>query len=314
MARTALRQPTIYDWRAVPDVIIEKLLAAERWRWEETLDWDPGSAWAELDLGRQLGTVSGLVTFAADGQPAGWTYYLVHNDTLQIGAFVSDSVGTTAALLEGILSDPSTADAARVTFFAFTTAPGVVDALRARSLTVDRYWYLRRDIVSNPGVRRSDIPKWRMDHLSATAALLQRAFEPRDLSRPFAPDGTDAEWQEYVARLVTGTGCGTLLPSACHSIGIGPDRLAAVALVTRIGPLSAHLAQLAVDPAMRGRHLGATLVEAACHAAAHAGCTRMTLLVGGGNQAARTLYERARFEPVGTFVAAGGVRRAFRAT
>jgi hypothetical protein len=40
-----------------------------------------------------------------------------------------------------------------------------------------------------------------------------------------------------------GTGCPmrhTLMPSACMSIGNGPNRLAAVALVTRIGPLTAH--------------------------------------------------------------------------
>jgi len=52
--------------------------------------------------------------------------------------------------------------------------------------------------------------------------------------------------------------------------------------------------------------MGASLVNAAFAGAARLGCTRMTLLVGGRNQAARALYERIRFEPVATFVAAGG--------
>ena len=307
MARVAtLRQVSMQDWRAVPDDVIQRLCAAEQRRWEKALDWNPGSAWAEIDRGRQLGTVSGLVTFGADGHPTGWTYYLVHDGALQIGAFAADSQGATAALVEGIFADPASQAARRVTFFAFTDAPGIAAALRARSLTVDRYWYLRRDLVGSPGGHAFDVCEWRMTHLQATAALLQRAFERRDLSRPFAPEGTDAEWLQYVAGLVTGTGCGQLLPAACCTIGTGPDRLSAVALVTRIGPLTAHLAQLAVDPAMRGKHLGTTLVEAACGAAARAGCTHMTLLVGDHNHAARALYAGAGFEPVAAFMSAGG--------
>lgn len=307
MGRAAtLRQAAIQDWRVVADDVIQQLCAAERRRWEEALDWNQGSAWAEIERGRQLGTVSGLVTFGADGQPTGWTFYLVHDGALQIGAFAADSQHATTALVEGVFADPASQAARRVTFFAFTDAPGIAAALRARSLTVDRYWYLRRDLVGRPGAHALDVCEWRMAHVPATAALLQRAFEQHDLSRPFAPEGTDAEWRQYVAGLVTGTGCGRLLPAACCAISTEPDCLSAVALVTRIGPQTAHLAQLAVDPAMRGRHLGATLVEAACRAAARAGCTQLTLLVGGRNHAARALYARAGFEPVASFISAGG--------
>jgi ribosomal protein S18 acetylase RimI-like enzyme len=171
---------------------------------------------------------------------------------------------------------------------------------------VDRYWYLRRSIVGASASPSPDVRMWRTDHVRATAALLCRAFEAGDAARPFAPNGTAEEWQRYVAQLVAGAGCGTLLPSACCAVGAGPDRLAAVAIVTRIGPLTAHLAQLCVEPAMRGRRLGTALVDAACGAAARAGCARMTLLVGGRNHAARALYQRTGFEPVSSFIAAGG--------
>jgi len=307
MARTAvLRQVACHDWRAVPDATIESLFAAERWRWESLLDWDLGSAWDELRLGRQLQTVSGLVATGSDGRPAGWTYYLIHDGALQIGAFSSASESATALLLDAIFNDPQTAQVDRVTFFAFTDAPGLVAGLRARGLAVDRYWYLRRSVVGARGAGSRDIRVWSMDQVEATADLLGRAFDSRDASRPFAPQGTGEEWRQYVIRLVTGTGCGTLLPTTCLSIGSGPGRLAAVALVTRIGPLTAHLAQLAVDPAFRGRHLGTALVEAVCGAAARAGCTQMTLLVGGRNHTARALYQRTAFEPVSSFISAGG--------
>jgi hypothetical protein len=35
--------------------------------------------------------VSGLGIVRRDGRPAGWTYYLVHDHALQVGAFVADS-------------------------------------------------------------------------------------------------------------------------------------------------------------------------------------------------------------------------------
>lgn len=294
------------DWRSVPIAVIHELYAAEQRRWENLLDWDPGGAWTELERGRLLGTVSGLVAFGPDGRPAGWTYFLVHGGALQVGGFVADSEATAVALLDGICSAPVSDAAERVTFFAFTDAPGLVAALRARGLVVDRYWYLRRNLVGAVGTPGSDMRSWTIQQADATAALLRRAFEHQDASRPFAPDGTAEEWQDYVTQLVTGAGCGSLLPAACYGIGAGPGRLAAIALVTRIGPMTAHLAQLAVDPQMRGQRIGSALVEAACGAAARAGCTRMTLLVGGRNQAARALYQRARFEPAGSFIAAGG--------
>jgi ribosomal protein S18 acetylase RimI-like enzyme len=225
---------------------------------------------------------------------------------LQVGGFVADSEPTAIALLDSIFAAPASGATDRVTFFAFTDAPGLVAALRARGLTVDRYWYLRRNIIGAGGTPGSDMCAWSNQQIDATASLLRRAFEPQDAARPFAPDGTEQEWQHYVTQLFTGTGCGSLLPAACYGIGAGIGRLAAIALVTRIAPMTAHLAQLAVDPQMRGRHIGSALLEAACGAAARAGCTRMTLLVGGRNQAARALYQQARFEPAGTFIAAGG--------
>ena len=127
MARTVtMRQVACHDWRAVPDATIESLFAAERWRWESLLDWELGAAWDELRRGRELQTVSGLVALAPDGQATGWTYYLVHDGAVQIGAFSSASESTTAMLLDAILADVRTTPANRVTLFAFTDAPGLV--------------------------------------------------------------------------------------------------------------------------------------------------------------------------------------------
>jgi len=78
--------------------------------------------------------------------------------------------------------------------------------------------------------------------------------------------------------------------------------------VTRVAERTAHLAQLAVDPQMRGRHLGKQLLEVACAAANQGGCGRMTLFVGGRNSRARSLYESSRFESMASFLAAGSLQ------
>ena len=141
--------------------------------------------------------------------------------------------------------------------------------------------------------------------LEKVADLLSVAYGGPDEARPFAPRGTADEWQEYVGQLTGATGCGALIPDACVCIPGGPNRVTAVALVTRIAETTAHIAQLAVDPQVQGRHLGAQLLDLACASAEVAGCRRVTLFVGGRNSRARRMYETARFEPMASFLAGG---------
>ena len=103
--------------------------------------------------------------------------------------------------------------------------------------------------------------------LQATAELLGRAYDGRDEARPFAPRGLAEEWSDYIGQLSMATGCGRLMSDVSICVPGGPNRLLAVALVTRIAEGTAHLAQLAVDPTMRGRHLGKQLLETACSSA-----------------------------------------------
>jgi ribosomal protein S18 acetylase RimI-like enzyme len=78
-------------------------------------------------------------------------------------------------------------------------------------------------------------------------------------------------------------------------------------VVTTVGPKTAHVAQIAVDPSARGNGLGAQLVCAAAAAAGAQGYERLTLLVAASNAGAGALYERLGFRQTATFLAA--VRR-----
>jgi predicted N-acetyltransferase YhbS len=89
-------------------------------------------------------------------------------------------------------------------------------------------------------------------------------------------------------------------------VAAGGEALDGAAIVTRLAPSTAHLAQLAVRSEARGRGLGRQLVELALEKAAAAGCDCMTLLVRESNGPARSLYARLCFTERAAFVAASG--------
>jgi ribosomal protein S18 acetylase RimI-like enzyme len=296
---------TALDWQSVSTDRMRLLYAAESQRWSSILEWDTAQAWPEIERGRLLGTVSGLVVVDDDDRVAGWSYYLVQRTALQVGGFVADSESAAQLMVDRILNAGVLDAVSTVTLFAFADAPGLAGALRARGLSVDRYWYLGRDLERRPPIRTTDVRPWRPDDVKATAELLARSYEPTDEARPFAPRGTLEAWTDYVAQLTGGPGCGTLLRDASFAIAGGPGRLLGVALVTQLSSGTSHLAQLAVDPQHRGRRVGAGLVELACLASAQAGYRRLTLLVSGRNSRARSLYDLLRFETLASFLAAG---------
>jgi ribosomal protein S18 acetylase RimI-like enzyme len=293
------------DWRDVDRERLAALDAAEIRRWSDVLGWDTASSWDQIELGRRLGTVSGLCALDAAGALAGWTFFLRHRDVLQVGGFRAASEGTTAALLDGILASDAATLAHAVTFFAFTDAPGLTDALAHRGLTVVRYDYLTKPLVAEPHTPSPGVRSWRTDDARAVARLLASAYPMPDEGRPFAPRGTAEEWQEYVGQIVSASGCGTIMPDASFVAPNGRDGLAGAILVTRLAAATAHVAQIAVDPAAERRGVGRLLIGAACANAREAGCTRMTLLVDDRNVRARRLYAHAGFVAVAGFVSAG---------
>ena len=296
---------TCEDWCHVPRDRMAALYAAETERWASVLEWDSAADWVEVEQGRLLGTVDGVVVTDDRNQVVAWSYYLIHRGTLQIGGFRAASEAASQMMLDAIMTDDVLAKVEGVTFFAFTDAPDLGAALRRRGMAVERYWYLGRDLTKRWTPALRDARRWRVDDAPATAELLARAYPGEDASRPFAPSGSAAEWSWYVQQLTQASGCGQLVPEACVAVPAGPSRLGAAVLVTRVSNAAAHVAQLVVDPQLRRQGTGGALVGIACEAAARAGFPRITLLVGGRNRSARQLYEGARFQPIASFVSAG---------
>ena len=86
------------DWCDLPASVVAPLYQTEIDAWAATLEWDSSQDWLEVERGRLLRTVSGLVVTDDRGAVVGWTYFLVHGRTLQIGSFVSNSEACTAVM------------------------------------------------------------------------------------------------------------------------------------------------------------------------------------------------------------------------
>lgn len=293
------------DWRTAPPDRLAPLYAAEIARWKSVLEWDAASMCGEVECGRRLGTVQGVLLSDEGGPIVGWAYYLLHRGALQVGGIVASSEWVTERILDLICTSEEAKRAASVTVFVFTDAPGLVPALKRRGLSVERYEYLARPLPWAGPARPRDLHAWRDADFRPAVELLARVYGAPDEARPFAPRGSACEWTEYLAQITSTDGCGELLAdSSVVAIGEG-EALAGLALASRVGTGTGHLVQLGVDPDAEGRGLGWSLLGAACEGAHRAGCERMTLLVGADNARARRLYARAGFNQVATFVAAG---------
>ena len=307
---TLAHLPFCHDWRTCSADDATALVQAEVRAWRQTLRWDVAEAWSVLEPARRAGHLPGLIAYDEAGRPAGWTAYLPHNAHLQVMALVAHDDNTATALADGILASAEARSCRSVIFCVRDMTPGLAGILRHRRFDVDIYRYLVKDLADVKPAAQA-VARWREDE-EAMAELCRAAYRDGAGVRAFAPDGTLSEWRQYIATLVQGTACGWFLPELSFVVpsrpGGGPPgsparRLDACLMLTDLGTGAVHIAQLAVDPAARGRGLGRQLVSSAI---AEAGrfYDQVSLLVSGANGPAARLYESFGFRDHATFIVA----------
>ncbi len=300
--------PRLRPWADATAAEMAAGFAAAGARWRSVLAWDTGDLWPALERARTTGRLDGLVRRDASGAMSGWTYYVGRDGDLLCGALSAATPDDTAALVDAVLATPAAAAASRTVVFAFSDAPALDDVLRARSFVSDPYHYLVRSLPT--GARRGNAGRaWDVRDLDATAELLRVCYGAHDPVRPFVPHGRPSEWRQYAGDLVMGQGCGRFRPTLSLAVPGEDGVLDAIALVTDLGEGTAHLAQLAVRPSVRGAGLGATLVTSVEAQCAAAGFARLSLLVSESNRGARRLYARAGFSERAHFTCAARPER-----
>jgi len=291
----------IRDWQFAEPPAVEALYEAERQRWLRDLGWDTSDAWPEVEGARAAGRLPGLLAVDDRGTICGWTYFLVDDRVAQVGSLVGESPAATRALIDSVVARAA-GRAECVTCFAYPRAPGLEAALAAHGFEITRYQYLSRTAPALDPFRPDGAEPWRDGDETDAAALLRAAYGSN--GRYFAAHGLPQEWRRYVHNLVAYPGCGRFDRTATRVMRDDDGRMAALVMMTALGPGVAHVAQVAVHPDHRGRGLAGKLLERALGMAYAAGRSRTTLLVEEGASAARTLYARRGFRFCASFIAA----------
>lgn len=290
------------DWRDSGSEFAEVWHGLSR-RWAERLRWDSTSTWVTVEGQRRARALPGLVLL--DGRRiAGWTFFIIHRGTLQIGGFEAESAAATRMLLDALLQvgEPVAAPSGAMAFM-FSQAPSVVAAFRDRGFEVAEYLYLVRDLEREP--RPAPDPDWERSYIVQVPELLARCYGAATLTRPFARHDDLEEWREYVGQLIGTAACGRFDARLSAARTDEEGRVCGTVLTTCIGPGSIHIAQVAVDPERRGRGLASGMIRDVFGRAAADGHTSVSLLVEERNREARRLYEHLGFHETERFVSAG---------
>lgn len=291
------------DWRNLPANALAPIFEGERARWGASLQWDLGPSVAILEQARAQGTLPGLVVRGPGQSIVGWTYFLVQQGVLQVGALHARTADGVRLLLDAIFKTPEASLAQEVLLFVYPDSPACESALQRRRFAITRYWYLQRTLDRSclrevgsglRALRDADAPD--------VVRLLSRAYQGQPGARCFAPHGRLDEWAQYFGQLTRGTAIGEFVPDASLVAASPTGGLQAAAIVTALAPHTLHLAQLVVDPASRRQRLASRLLDGMMsHGLAH-NRSVATLLVSEGNAAARALYDARGFVPTGYFL------------
>lgn len=292
------------DWRNLPAGAMTPVYEAERDRWSHGLQWDLAPTVQVLEQARAAGTLPGLVVRGPGQSVVGWTYFLVQDGVLQVGALQARTADGVRLLLDAIFKAPEASLASELLLFVYPDSPAVESALQRRRFDVSRYWYLRR-LLDRSCVRpmSPDLRTWRSTDGPDVVRLLSRAYADVPSARCFAPHGRLDEWASYLGQLTRGMAVGRFLEDASliapGSLG---HRIAGAAVVSALAPTTLHLAQLAVDPLARRQGIAQSLLDGMLSWGVAHRYQVATLLVSETNPAARALYDTRGFLPTGFFL------------
>lgn len=293
----------IEDWRQSADAEVGQLLAEEAARWASRLSWDSSSALSITESARRSGVLPGFVA-RESGLLVGWTYFLVHDGIVRIGSLAGGRSDIVRALLDAVIESPEASIARRLQCFSFPDGGAVAAALSRRRFALERYLYLQvTDTSPCPPDARVPLRPWRGSDLPDATRLAARAYAGSVSAACFSPNGRLDEWAAYLSSLQATTVLGAF-DDECSLVAVDPQGSAPVGmvLVTWVDAETAHVAQLAVDPAQRGRGVATALLDGAISAARDRGAARVTLLVAESNTPAQRLYRGRGFVERAVFV------------
>ncbi len=327
--------PEILDLRHVTARQMRPLLEAEAQLWQQALRWDYRSS-TELLLDYLNGRIlPGFVTLQ-DGEVSGFTFCVNEGHKAVVGDAFSRTAFSRApgdegrdATLQLLLSHllsllRATPGVDRIEAQLLLFPSGSLQSFfAAEGFTVFPRLFMECDLSmrSNPASRDFEarslpppdavIPehlvlrRWTAADFQGAAELIHLAYTGHVDARINDQYRTLHGSQRFLHNIVRFPGCGVFQGS--HSWVIEERRtgaLAGVLLCSRVADEVAHVTQLCVAPALRGRRIGAYLLSNASAQLRRAGYAAITLTVSEENTAAVQLYRTAGFHTRRRFDAA----------
>jgi len=314
---------TIEDWRDLEPGDVEPLYGQECHRYRTALGWDLEPSCRIIEEARRSGRLPGFVAREPGGAIVGWTFFVVHEGTLQIGGLVAESASHTRRLLDRVLQSPEAAYVRGLTAFVFPVSSSLQAAFDRQRFEVERHAYLARTIptAAPPDIVERELPaEYRLRGLrevdpADVVRLAARAYAGMREARCFAPDGRLDQWAHYLGQLLATPACGRYVPEASFAVERrNAPQLAGAIVTTAIAPDTAHIAQIVVDPGCRRSGVAGQLVSAALVSARALGYTNLSLIVAEANAPARSLYARLGFAETASFVFASRAALSRRAS
>jgi ribosomal protein S18 acetylase RimI-like enzyme len=307
---TSPQQIEILDLRHFNAKQMRPLLDQEAELWRRRLRWDYRSS---TDLLLQYLDSRILPGFVAldRGRVCGYTFCVYEGHKAVIGDLYAASdapspiaVAHTLAqhLLETLNASPGIdrIEAQLLLFDSGTLAPVFSNLNPHRpAFTAFPRLFLERTI---PLAALIDAPRafefvpWSANFYQPTAELIHRAYQGHIDSAINDQYRTLAGSLRFLHNIIRFPGCGTFDP---QSSWVLRDRathaLAAVILCSRVAPEVAHVTQLCVAPAYRGRGLGALVLDFCMAQMRQRSYTAITLTVSEANHPATRLYAATGF-------------------
>ncbi|MBM3726808.1 MAG: GNAT family N-acetyltransferase [Acidobacteria bacterium] len=291
--------PVLTDLERTSPGALDALLDEEVRAWGQDLGWDFQDSARLLREHAVAGALEGKVLWCGR-DAAGYTYWVVDGAKGLVGGlFVRRSVASRA--LEYLLLDAALAALrgrgglrrieSQLLMMQSEPEAGFPGAAYLRTHSREYLETHQLRLPAPPSTPGFEFLPWARGRIAATATLIAESYVGHCDSGINDQYESSAGAHQFLSTLLNYPGCGTFLPSASWAaLDPATRRLAGVVVSTMIAPGVAHVAQICVAPAYRGRRLGYELMRLALDGSAGAGCRCVTLTVTQANEAARNLY------------------------